>query len=202
MANREQIKPGTTFRSVIADCNALWKVLKRQGTNAYLCEVINEPQEYDGRIFDSDYAGHQDLFQREHIFGSINMKNIFAELGNKHDGFYANLTPGEIVHYSSSHGRYVRCTVTSEQELLPIALVGEWYDWEYKISLSESNEPLIPSQVKRIIEKETMTPNYSNIYESPGFPTKPHDLDPRKEKPLKLDFSLIAYKQDSLDFGL
>lgn len=58
MAKKTKITKGMQFRSVIADCNALWETIRPSGKQAWICQVIDEPFEYDGKMFASDYAGH------------------------------------------------------------------------------------------------------------------------------------------------
>ena len=60
----------TKFRAYYADSNPLWVVVEKRGRGprgVWLCEVVNEPEEINGEMYDSDYLGRQDVFTTEDI---------------------------------------------------------------------------------------------------------------------------------------
>jgi predicted RNA-binding protein with EMAP domain len=52
----------TTFRATHADGNPLWLVKAHQGRDTYLCEVVNEPIEVNGKTYDGEWAGTRKAF--------------------------------------------------------------------------------------------------------------------------------------------
>jgi hypothetical protein len=159
---------GTTFRSVHADSNALWKVRKVQGKDCWLCEIQNEPIEINGVLHDSDYVGTQRVFLTSQIKASKSSENFFANLGKQHDQFYESLTVGQQVHYMNFRDAFVRCIVIKEEGknvLKPIALVGNWNDSNLPYRYP-NGEIYYPTYAKSVIDGKTMTPNASNIWEN------------------------------------
>lgn len=183
---RKRVTKGTTFRSSMADGNPLWKVLRRSGPESFLCEVVNEPWEHDGRTHDSDFAGHQDVFLESRILQILSAEELFDGLRQQTDDFYANLTVGNIYHYENSRGQWVRCEVVKEDTqyvLKPIALVGNWrqYDLPYRRRNGEICYPYHPSMVlaKPMSGgevKTTFTPNEGCIYECKRTGDDPRSL--------------------------
>lgn len=168
------IKIGDTFRSGYADSNALWKVLKKKSTDVYLCEIVNETFEYEGKTFNGDYAGVQKVFLSREIEQSINRKNIFEEISEKCDSFYDALKVGDIVHYHDGFNKFVRCRVNENKELVPFSLVGEWRDYELP-RRGVDGEIILSYYCKKIVNKEPFKPNATNIYEYPNFSRKNQD---------------------------
>lgn len=179
---------GKQFRSGIGDCNALWEVKSSRGRGAYICMVVNEPWEYEGKTFDSDYAGQTRTFGLEEIEGSLRMDAFFAEGRRQHQDFYDSLALGQIVHYHDGFGQYIRCEVVTadmprkhidanvsagEKCLKEMALVGNW---------RESDLRSDGYHMRGIRQARLFKPNASNIWESPKFErhgrTDPTGLSP------------------------
>ena len=57
----KRVKKGMQFRSTLADGNPLW-VVKRSLGGAWLCEVVDEPIEIDGKVWTGDFAGAEKSF--------------------------------------------------------------------------------------------------------------------------------------------
>jgi hypothetical protein len=209
MASITKVKTGMQFRSVIADCNALWEVVRSLGGGAWLCQVVNEPYEIDGKTYAGEYAGHQSSFLSREILSSVNLADLFQGYADEHDRFYASLSEGEIVHYHNGFGQWVRCEavkLTKKQKLhfdelpagsmalRPIALLGGirergrrstgWFDYEIGRrhpdgTISWGHYP------KKIQAGEPFTPNASNLYEASESLRKKGD--PRRMKPIDLE---------------
>ena len=185
--DKPNVIPGeTTFRAAYADSCPLWKVLRKLGTNVYLCEVVNEPVEIDGKVYDGDWAGTQKSFMYGEIVRSVGLSDLYDTFASDHDKFYASLKPGQIVHYNNGFDAFVRCVVVAKDGanvLKPIALVGEWEGYDLPRRMRDGSI-YNNFNADRIINGETMTPNSSNIYEG-GY--KPRNgVDPSTLQPISL----------------
>lgn len=184
----KSVRLGQRFRSVIADANALWQVMEKHGTRAWICEVVNEPITVNGKTYPGDYAGTRKAFLTNEILSSVNWENSIQNSMDENDRYYRNLKVGETLHYHDGFDRFVRCVVVvheGKQKLKRVALVGDW------------KLPDLPKRryngdidfgyhAERVLKGELFDPHYSNIYESPGF-TRKDVHDPRSMKPVKLD---------------
>lgn len=162
------IKIGTEFRASYADSNALWTVVKKKANDVWLCEIVNEPVEYDGKIFNGDYAGVQKVFLSSEIERSLNISDLFKNIKDDCEKFYLSLKEGDIVHYHNGFNQFVRCRITKNKDLLPIALVGNWR----KHDLPKRNfdgQIILPHYARCVINGEAFKPNATNIYEYPLF---------------------------------
>lgn len=137
-----EVKKGTQFRAVIADSNALWEVKSRKGSDAWLCEVVDEPVVIDGKTYRGDYAGQQDVFLESKIRQSLGMSRLFNNLGDERRAAAEALCPGDIVYIRKSADCYIKCEVVpidslpegvdvpannqGDTTLKAIALVGAW----------------------------------------------------------------------------
>jgi|HubBroStandDraft_6_1064221.scaffolds.fasta_scaffold171679_2 hypothetical protein len=90
-----EIKPGVTFRAVMADCNALWKVTKRAGKGVWWAECVNEPITFDGRTIDSDYAGTERVFTDDEIRRSAAWERVFADTQTEQEKRWAGAKDGD-----------------------------------------------------------------------------------------------------------
>jgi len=169
------IKRGTLFRYVIADCNALWKVKRKSGREAWVAVVVNEPVEIGGRMYDSDYAGTERAFLAKDIEHVLRVTAAFEAMRHEGDDFYASLKAGETVHYHNGFGEYVRCIVVAGEDgkhaLREAALVGEWSAYNLKPDSYHA---------KKIASGEPFKPSASNIYEH----CKAGPFDPRGMAPV------------------
>jgi hypothetical protein len=170
----------TTFRSAYADSNALWKVISSRGEGVYICEIVNEQIVINEKVYDGDYAGVQQSFLEEEIIKRLAIKKLLANSKRNAKKFYDNLNVGDIVHYKNGSGQYVRCRVVSnkkDKELLPFELVGNWrdYDLPKRLCNGSIDYKYYPSQ---ILNKISMRPNASNIWEYSRKGEDPKDLKP------------------------
>ena len=176
MATRFRVKIGMKFNSHYADSNPEWTVIKSKGNGCWLC-----------RITDClDWGGTEKVFQTKEIKACVEMRQMFDALGQRHDDYYASLTPGRIVHYNNGGNSYVRCLVVQvndENKLKPIALVGKWLSHDLP-QRRPNGEIYLPYYPRKIAEGELFTPNASCIYECEP---RPRDTDPRGMKPLSLE---------------
>ncbi len=168
----------TKFRSHYADANPEWLVTEKRGRGTWIATVIDCP----------DYAGAKQAFTTEQIEGSRGMSRLFQNLAHESDKFFASLPIGSIVHYNNGFNQYVRCKVTSGNNLLPIALVGNWspHDLPRRHPNGYVQEGYHVSNIKN---KKVFTPNASCVYEHK------HDanaVDPRGLAPLSLELPPIT----------
>jgi hypothetical protein len=156
-----------TFRHSYADGNPLWKVVKKSGRGVWLCEILN----------DEDFKGVQKVFMTKEIEASKKIKEFFDEARDNHDKFYSSLNEGDIVHYHNGFKSYVRCKVSSNKELIPIALVGNWQrgDLPNRTLDGTIQYSYYPRQ---IVDKKAFKPNALNIYENPRYVGKIIEDDP------------------------
>lgn len=180
---------GTQFRSVMADCNALWEVKRKRGRDTYECEVVNEPIEYEGRKFDSDFAGHRRVFGGEEIRQKLALAAMFDRSKDANKAFYASLEVGSTVHYHNAFGQYVRCEVVvapsddacvhakaGDKCLKGVALVGNWKDWDLKPD---------SYHVRSIREEKLFQPHCSCVFEHAGK-SHPNHPDPTGLEPIEI----------------
>jgi len=181
----KRVKKGMQFRSVLADGNPLW-VVKRSLGGAWLCEVVDEPYEIDGKVYEGDFAGTQKSFLSREILAGNAYENMFKDMMSDHDRFYASLDEGDIVHYNNGFKNFVRCEVVfdadeQKNKLKPIALVGEWRD--YDLPKRQANgEIYYGYNAQQIIDGSTFEPNAGCIFEAGTN----HSDDPRLLTPIDL----------------
>jgi len=161
----------TTFRHAYADSNALWKVVRKEGEDIYRAYIIDNP----------DYGGVQDVFDGSVIRGAIQGAALFDELRDRDIAFGESLSEGDIVHHSEFRCRsYVRCQVVrvdGQNQLRPIALVGQWHNGDLP-RRNREGEIFYPHKVQKILEGKPFTPNYSTVYESPDYAYKGEGENP------------------------
>jgi len=154
-------------------------VKNRKGAN-WLCEIVNEPIEIEGKVYESDWVGTQKVFGTEEIRAALEMNSFVASLMDASEAFYTGLKLGSIVHYHNGFGSFVRCRVVRKEgknELLPLALVGNWreHDLPHYNVYGEVDHRYYP---RKIVDGETITPHASNIYEYPSFSSRPETPNP------------------------
>ena len=188
----KRVKKGMQFRAVLADSNALW-VVKRSLGGAWLCEVVDEPYEYDGKVYEGDFTRTEKSFLSREILASVNYENIFKNIRNDHDRFYASLDEGDIVHYNNGFKNFVRCEVVfdadeQKNQLKPIALVGEWSNHDLP-ERRANGEIYNGYHAQKIIDGGTFEPNVTCIFEAgtKGFVNNNRNHgDPRSLPPIDL----------------
>lgn len=191
------VKVGLQFRSVIADCNALWEVKKRRGDGIWECEVVNEQYTMGGVTYDCEYAGQTKVFDERDIRHSASLEVLMSGLKNDNDLYYESLRPGQIVHYDNGFGQsWVRCEVVKVtaldrleggNALKPIALVGEWKEWDvYRRSRNGSVH--YGYCARQVLDGIVMRPTAGGIYESPRYGRRHMKVtDPTSMKPVSLE---------------
>lgn len=189
MTTKTKITIGKTkFRSTYADSNALWLVTGKKGKDCYLCQIQNEPIEINGKTYDGDYAGTEKVFMRDEILKALHWENYFDQIHDDCAAFYNSLRQGQIVHYHNGFGNFVRCEVTQDKKLKPLALVGSWknHDLSKRLVTGEIVDGYWCSKIK---EAELMNPNATNIWEF--YEDQPDSLkrhgDPTTMQPINLD---------------
>jgi hypothetical protein len=195
------VSVGVTFRSTYADSNALWKVVSSRGRD-WLCEIVNEPFEFEGNTYDGDYAGSQKVFMTSEIARAIKFSNFFDQKMDEHHNFYANLHEGQTIHYHNGFGQWVRCVVVNQDGknvLKSVALLGNWHRSDLVRRLP-TGDICYGYNAQKIIDGETMTPNASNLWEN-GCKGPPFSDDPTTLAPISLDIPEMTVEQ-SVTAGL
>lgn len=188
-AKTTRVTKGLQFRSAYADSNALWEVKKQLGDSVWLCEIVDEPLEINGKTYPSDYGGTQKSFLAREILGSIRWDATIEELYNHSDRFFDNLRLGAVCHYDNGFEQFVRCEVIEgidpkdnrkKKLLQPFALVGKWQSHDLPRRNSDGTA-YYPYHAEKIINHTgAWRPNYSCVFESPAYHKKgklvPKDL--------------------------
>ena len=181
MAKITKITKGMQFRSVIADCNALWETIRPSGKQAWICEVVNEPFECDGKTYPGDHAGQQKAFLTSEIQSIMGFSDFWNSLADKGEKWYNNLTLGSTVHYNNGFNEFTRCEVIEkdgQKMLLPFALVGEW--GKHNLPRRDSfGEIYYPYYSEKILKAEPFRPHASIVFEYPEHPRRENEIDPR-----------------------
>lgn len=177
----------TKFRAIHADSNALWLVVGARGRDTYDCVIVKE-----GEF--SDYDGTRKVFGGEEIRRSIKMEQFWNKSFSDSDTWYNQLPLGAIVHYNNGFKNFVRCEVVRGTTvhtgdaivtcLKPIALVGEWREYDLPRRLP-TGELVKGYHAERIEKGETFRPHTSSIYEGSTEPAR-FGLDPRNLPALNL----------------
>ncbi len=175
------VKIGAQFHYSHADANPLWTVVENRGRGMWIAEIKEDP----------DWQGQKKAFSSEEIEGCLKLELFWKDLTNGSDAFFAQLTPGSVVHYHSGHGSFVRCKVTDGRQLLPIALVGEWSKHDLPRYMN-TGEVYPGYHVKQIQEQKTFRPNASNIYE---FKPGNHKVDPTNLPVINTTLPPLAQEQ-------
>ncbi len=158
---------GQKFRYGMADSNPLWEVKQKTGGNVYLCEVVNERIEIDGKFYDSDHAGHRREFAEGEIRQAIRAEQMLQKHFARSDAFYNALTPGQIVHYCNGGNSFLRLRAERREGrmvVVPIAMVGEWgtYDLPFR---RRNGDEVFPHYPEAIRKGEPFNTPASNIHE-------------------------------------
>lgn len=160
-----KIIPGkTTFHSIIADSNALWRVVAPRGANTWDCVVDAS---------DPDYAGSKRVFGGEQIIAAVNHGKMLDDLRNSNRDFWQSREIGDVLHYEDSSNRWVRGVVVqgldkdgrAAKVLLPTALVGNWAKYDLPMWTDAGVYREGSYNVKKIAEGATFQPHESCIWE-------------------------------------
>jgi hypothetical protein len=123
---------------------------------------------------------------------ALQKHGMFENFADEGDAWYARQATGSIVHYDIGFNAYVRCEVTADKhkQLKPIALVGEWRDWDLPHRMADGTINL-GYHVQHIQEGDTFHPHASNIFEfrltkNSGGWHNDDKVDPRNLAPLSL----------------
>jgi hypothetical protein len=179
----KRVKIGTKFRYSHADGKPEWTVVKSRGMGTWDCEILE----------DVDWTGTSKTFSTEEIQASLNRDDYWRKSANESDAFFDNLMPGTIVHYNGGFQCFVRCEVTEDHQLLPIALVGEWQTHDLPKRHSDGTICL-GYHVEQIVNKKTFRPHASNTWE--------YNINrPKSARPLSFDrwknpSEMVAIKWD------
>ena len=184
---------GKRFRTLHADSNALWEVKKSRGAGVFTCEIVNEPFEHDGKMYDSDWVGTVKVFAREEIERAIAFEKWQRELHDEHKRYYESLELGQIVHYHHSFGQFIRCEVViatkivekldhpsierGDKCLQAQALVGDWRSHDLHRN---------SYHVRGVRRGRKLKPNAGHIYENPKATSTHQHPDPTELEPLEL----------------
>ena len=173
-----EITPGVTFRSVIADSNALWEVTGRESGRSWRCTVIPEPEPVmiGGVAFYGDYVGTERIFTDEQIAQRMRAAATFTRLAREAEDAWAALQVADTVHYDNGHGCFVRCEIVTEageKTLLPVALVGNWGVHELRGLVADDATVRYRTYAQKIIDGGTFKPGVQSLVESSVYRRSP-----------------------------
>lgn len=182
-----KIKPGLKFRSNFADGMSEWTVINKitsdryyaNNDNVWVCRIMDENEDWGGTV--------KSFFENE-IINAINFQNNIDNLFSEQEKWYKGLKANSILHYNNGFDTFVRCKVVvenGENKLLPIALVGNWKEYDLpKIDIN--GEVNIPYHCNKIFNRETFTPSFTCVYESPVYDARRDRINPANEVPIDL----------------
>lgn len=192
------IYPGLHFHAPYADSNSRWKVVSKKAKDCWLCEIDNEPfQLPDGQILEGEWNGTQRAFLVHEILHSKNLKEVFSQLHDLNENFYANLKIGQIVHYQNGFNQWIRCESIKTDEgkaLLPLALLGDWqaFDLPYR---TKDGTVKLSYHVKQIFERKAFHPNASCIWEG-NYYRRDNEVNPTTLSPISLEIPPMNAEQE------
>lgn len=122
------IEIGSQFRAARADANVLWEVTEFIADDVVRATAVNEPWEHDGVTYDSDFAGEVSVFTVDLVAGAINMQRSFERRMAEHKAWWASRCCGEILHYNTDSGIFIRgeVVVAPDGARSPIPGGSEW----------------------------------------------------------------------------
>jgi hypothetical protein len=187
MTTTAKVAPGTKFTAIYQDSKPEWEVIRSRGRGVWEAKIVDKPFTVNGKTYPSEHGGITKVFKTEEILYSRRLNDVFAQLADEHESYFASLKIGEIVHYHNAFGAFVRCEVVmgvdkfvqsgkSEKMLKPIALVGKWNDYDLPHRAPDGSIRQ-GTHAKDIAEGECFKPNASNIYENK--PSCGRGIDPR-----------------------
>lgn len=175
----------TKFRFPHADGNCLWTVTEKRGRGTWVATIDKS---------DPDWAGTKQAFTTEQIEQYIAVETFWKKTAEDSDDFYNSLKLGQIVHYNNGFNNYVRCEVTADKQLLPMALVGEWKSYDLPRRYL-NGQPCYGHYAQCISEQKTFHPHSSNIFECQR---KANDIDPRSLPAIDLNLPPMTPEQQAV----
>lgn len=133
----------------------MWTVIEKRGRGTWIAEINAD---------ELDYAGAQSAFTTEQIEAYARWSNHVKKSSDDSTAFFEGLTPGSIVHYSNRHDQFVRCQVTPDHQLLSIALVGNWQEYDLPKRQKDGTVHL-GYHAEQIKSGKTFRPHASNVWE-------------------------------------
>jgi hypothetical protein len=165
------VQIGTEFHAHYADGNPRWRVIGKQGRDAWRCEVVESP----------DWHGTVKLYSTQEIQRAVAQSKVFEDLRQIHDDWYAKQEIGSVVHYDNGFGeQWVRgriALVDGKKQIIPTALVGSRWGTHDLPNRRPDGVIHYPYHADKILKGEAFQPNESSIYEA--NPEKYRRLDPR-----------------------
>ena len=162
------IRPGITFRHVIADSNSLWEVVRKAGKDVWLAVVTPEQTTNGERTFTDEWAGTEQVFTTAQIEQKLRAAAATTNARDRADAWWDERTDGEIVHYANRSDQFVRgriVTIDGDKQMMPVALVGAWQAFELP-RRSEIGD-VVPGYYATLIAKgEPWRPHPSCMFES------------------------------------
>lgn len=153
---REDEVIGRIVRFQIADGYAEYVVFDTKPL-----QLVHVPESYN--ISDAHMRG----LTLKDIRALVNFDKRWASLRDEHEEYFASLPIGTIVHYDEGFGKFVRCVRVEGAKgnrLKPIALVGNWS--EYDLPRRSADGSVRYSSGGRLMEPGfTFEPNYGSIWE-------------------------------------
>ena len=98
----------------------------------------------------------------------VGQERAWQGIMDEHDAFISGLPLGAIVHYNNGFGQFIRCErVEGERgkRLMPIALIGNWSDYDLPRRNVDGSVTL-GYNAERIVNRDPFEPNYSSIWEA------------------------------------
>lgn len=183
-----KITRGTTFRYLIADANVLFKVTDIDAKRGRVTTVaVNEPFEHNGVTFDSEYAGTVRDFLIEEVRALVGRQTaldaLFKGAKDADTLFWESVNVGDVLHYDSSFGQWVRGTVVLDDHghkaFRPTALVGDTWRAHDLYTVDIDGDVRHGYHARKVIDGNVWQPNTSEFYEAGRRRRTAPEEDPR-----------------------
>lgn len=182
-----RLRRGMTFRTTIGDSRPEFELLSSQ-SGSWLCVGTEDAMDGpDGARIESEYAGAQRAFTREHILAELHWADALRASIAASGKWWATRAVGSTVHYHDSFNQFVRGIVAVDADgnvgMRPVALVGAWAPVRLPRRLADGS---IHNDywARRIDAGDLWCPHESNVFESPTFHRR--GVDPRDALPIDL----------------
>jgi len=187
------LKVGKLLLVLVADGYALYFVVKVTTTKVYVRHVAT----HDAYAFQGVARDRTGLYvPRSVAQGSVGWDDMMTEHRDESKAFFQNLPTDSIVHYHNSFSQYVRCQVTPDKQLLPIALVGDWREFDLP-RRDVNGEIYLGYHAQSIVNGEKFQPHAGNVWEYPQFDKKRYK-DPTNLPPIDLTVPPMTPEQSAL----
>src|SRR5262249_18734493 len=149
------------FRSIIADHNALWEVLRR-ADNMWACEVVPETIALPGggSYELTDHVGTVRGFTTDQIAHSLRVSKTLADLAAADKRHKQQVAVGQTVHQELRRGTWVRGEIVPDDgsddhklRMRCLELVGDWSERQLTGTVNHDAKPRFEHNVQNVADQ-------------------------------------------------